>query len=227
MKTPKGNNIKLGILVTATIALFIAGIYFVGQKQQMFNSTFHISGVFKDISGLQVGNNIRFSGINVGIVDEIEQISDSTVRVGMLINKSSRKFMKKNAKAVIGSDGLMGNKMLTITPGKPGQPMLEDNDVIATVVPVSMDEIMVNIKKTSDNASMITEDLSVIIGSIRQGKGTMGKIMMDSSFAKNIDKTIVNIKQGTSGFKQNMDAASNSFLLRGFLKKKKKKENRD
>jgi phospholipid/cholesterol/gamma-HCH transport system substrate-binding protein len=59
---------------------------------------------------------------------------------------------------------------------------------------------------------------------IREGRGTVGKLLMDSSFARNIDKTIVNIKQGTSGFKQNMDAASHNFLLRGFLKKKKKKE---
>ena len=86
----------------------------------MFSSTFQISGIFKDISGLQVGNNVRFSGINVGVVEDIQQVTDSTVKVDMQIDEHTRKFMKKNAKAIIGSDGLMGNKIISILPGSPG-----------------------------------------------------------------------------------------------------------
>jgi len=222
MSTSNGNNLRLGIFVSASIVLLIAGIYFVGQRQQLFSRTFHISAIFRNIDGLMIGNNVRFSGINVGIIDGIEQISDTTVRVDMEINDQTRKFIKKSAKAIIGSDGLMGNKILTIVPGPYSKQEISNNDVIETVQPVSMDEIMTRIKVTSDNASIITGDLAVIIRNIRDGKGTIGKIMMDSSFARNIDKTLVNIKQGTSGFKQNMDAASHNVLLRGFLKKKKK-----
>ena len=76
MEKKTGNKIKLGGFVTICVILFIAGIYFIGQRQQMFSSTFQISGIFKDISGLQVGNNVRFSGINVGIVENIKQITD-------------------------------------------------------------------------------------------------------------------------------------------------------
>jgi phospholipid/cholesterol/gamma-HCH transport system substrate-binding protein len=224
MKATSGNNLKLGIFVSVSVLLFIAGIYFVGQRQQLFSSTFHVSAIFRDINGLQVGNNIRYSGINVGVIDDIQQITDSTVRVDMEINEETRKFIKKNAKAIIGSDGLMGSKLLLIVPGAYGQPALSDNDILQTTQPVSMDEIMLKIKETSDNAAIITGDLAAIISNIRDGKGTLGKIMMDSAFAQNIDRTIVNIKQGTGGFKQNMDAAGHSILLRGFLKKKKKKK---
>src|ERR1035437_7874398 len=132
MKKKTGNKIRLGIFVFIGITLFIAGIYFIGQRQQLFSSTFHVSGIFKDISGLQVGNNVRFSGINVGIVDDIQQITDSTVKVDMLVEARTRKFIKKNAKAIIGSDGLMGNKIVLIVPGTAGQPELSDNDIIET-----------------------------------------------------------------------------------------------
>ena len=115
MEKKTGHKIKLGIFVSISIALFISGIYFIGQRQQLFGSTFRISGIFKDISGLQIGNNVRFSGINVGIIENIQQITDSTVRVDMMIEEHSRKFIKKNAKAIIGSDGLMGNKILIIS----------------------------------------------------------------------------------------------------------------
>jgi phospholipid/cholesterol/gamma-HCH transport system substrate-binding protein len=222
MKKTKGNKIKLGVFVTISVALLVTGIYFIGQKQQLFSHTFQVSGVFKDISGLQVGNNVRFSGINVGIVEDIAQISDSTVQVDMQVDEKTRKFIKKNAKAVIGSDGLMGNKIVVIIPGPAGMQELANNDFITTVQPVNIDEILSNLKITSNNMADITFDLAGIMKNIHEGKGTIGELFMDSSMAKNVNQAFVNIKQGAGGFKNNMDAAGHSFLLRGFLKKKDK-----
>jgi phospholipid/cholesterol/gamma-HCH transport system substrate-binding protein len=222
MQKSTGNKIKLGIFVSVSVTLFIIGIYLIGQQKQLFSNTFQVSGIFKDIGGLQIGNNVRFSGINVGIIDNIEQISDTTVKVDMLINEDSKKFMKKNAKAIIGSDGLMGNKIVLIIPGTFGQKEIADNDIIETVVPVTMDDILIKIKVSSDNAANITDNLSAITQNIREGKGTIGKLFMDSTLAKNVDQALINIKQGAGGFKQNMTAASHNFLLKGFFKKRKK-----
>ncbi len=224
MEKTSGHKIKLGILVTISVALFIAGIYFIGNRQQLFNSTFRISGIFKDISGLQVGNNVRFSGINVGIIEDIQQITDTSVQVDMLIDEESRKFIKKNAKANIGSDGLMGSKILIITAGKEGAKPMVNNDFIETRQPINMDEIFLKLKMTGDNAASITGDLAAIMENIRSGKGTIGKLFMDTTFAENLDKTLINIKQGSSGFKKNMDAASHNVLLNGFMNKKEDKK---
>ena len=226
MKNTPGNKLRLGIFVTASLALFTLAIYFIGQRQQLFSDSFHLSVVFKDISGLQGGNNVRFSGINVGIVEDIEQITDSTVRINMRVIAKAQKFIKKNARATIGSDGLMGNKIIVISPGTADGRVIGDNDTLTAMQAVSMDEIMVKIKVTADNAAVITGGLASIVENISGGRGTIGKLFMDTVFAKNIDNSIINIKQGTRGFQQNMDAAGNSFLLRGFFKKKNKdKEN--
>ncbi len=218
------NKIKLGIFITIGIALFFAGIYFIGETKKLFSSTFRISAMFKDVNGLQVGNNVRFAGINVGTIEAIEIITDTMVKVDMIVDVSTQKFIKKDAKAIIGSDGLMGNKIMNLSPGTTGKPIIENNDLIGTTIPVSMDDMLLKLKATGDNAALITEDLAAIMGNIRSGKGTIGKLFMDTVFAENLDKTIVNVKQGTKGFKQNMDAAKNSFLLRGFFKKKDKKK---
>jgi phospholipid/cholesterol/gamma-HCH transport system substrate-binding protein len=224
MQKASTNKIKLGIFVSLGFVTFTAGIYFIGKKQQLFSNTFQIRGVFKDISGLQIGNNVRFSGINIGVIGDIEQITDTTVQVDMMVNENARKFMKKNAKAIIGSDGLMGNKLVLILPGKTGEKTLVDNDLIETVQPVTLDDILLKIKITTDNTANITNDLSMISKNIREGKGTIGKLFMDSTFAEDVDQTLVNIKQGAGGFKQNMNAASKSFLLKGFFKKKSDKK---
>lgn len=220
MATETSQHIKLGIFVTAGILLFATGIYFIGDAKQLFSHTFGMSAMFNNVNGLQVGNNVRFAGINVGTIENIEIISDTSVRVDMVVAVSTQRFIKKDAKAIIGSDGLMGNKILNLSAGTKGHAQVEDQDIIGTTVPVSFDEMLLNLKKTTDNATAISSDMADIISNIHSGKGTIGKLFMDTVFAENLDKTIVNVKQGTKGFKQNMDAAQKSFLLRGYFKKK-------
>lgn len=224
MKKEKGSSIKLGLFVTIGLVLFIAGLYFVGQRKQLFNSSFRVTAIFNNISGLQVGNNVRFSGITVGIVENIEQISDTSVRVDMLIDHGTKKFIKKDARAIIGSDGLMGNKIVQIVPGTTGQKEIEDNDVIKSDVPIDMDDIMEKLQVTTENAATITSNLAEITTSLKDGNGTIGMLLMDTTFAQTLQATLNNINAGAGGFKQNMDAAGKSIFLRGKIDKKEEKE---
>src|ERR1044072_5212906 len=222
MKKHAKNNLRLGILVSVALFLLIAGLYFIGSRQQLFGSTLRLGGIFKDISGLQVGNNVRFSGLTVGTVEDITQVNDSSVMVEMLIDADSRKFIKKDAKAIIGSDGLMGNKIVVISPGTGNKQVIQNNDIIQTAVPINMDDILSKLKITSDNAANITSNLSSISDNIREGKGTIGMLLMDTTFSNDLAAAMKNIRAGAGGFKQNMDAASKSFLLRGHIRNQKK-----
>ena len=224
MENKNGNKITLGIFVSVGIVLLIICIYFIGAKQQLFNQTFQISALFRDVNGLQVGNNVRFSGINVGVVGDVEIVSDTTVRVDFNIDENSRKFIKEDAQITIGSDGLMGNKIAIIIPGHINKKIIKDNDFVKTSVPVSIDDILIKLHATTKNTAEITEDLAVIMNNIRSGKGTIGKLFMDTVFSNNIDQTLVNLKHGAGDFDQNMKAASHNILLRGYFKKKKEKE---
>jgi phospholipid/cholesterol/gamma-HCH transport system substrate-binding protein len=211
MKKNISKKVRLGMFVSLGITVFILGIYFIGERQQLFRKSFHVSGVFKDVAGLQAGGNVRFSGINVGTIEDISIISDSSVKVDILINESTRKFIKKDAVASIGSDGLMGNKILIISPGVGGKKEIEDNDVVRTVQPIDMDDIMISLKTTIDNTSHITGDLSKITNNIQSGKGTIGRLFMDQTVAQNFDSSIVNLKQGLTGLNNLVIGAKSSF----------------
>ena len=211
MKKDITNKIKLGIFISLGIAVFIVAIYFIGEGQQLFRSTFRISGVFRDVAGLQAGNNVRLSGINVGTVENIVLVSDTSVRVDILIDEITRKFIKKDAVASIGSEGLIGNKVLIINPGTGKKMIIENNDIIKTVQPINMDDIFISLKTTIDNSSNITGDLSRITSSIESGKGTIGKLLMDQSLAQEFDSSIVNLKQGSEGLKNLIDDAKSGF----------------
>jgi phospholipid/cholesterol/gamma-HCH transport system substrate-binding protein len=213
MKNTTSNKVRLGMFVSLGITLFIIGVYFIGERQQLFRSTFRLSGVFRDVSGLQAGNNVRLAGINVGSVDNIRIVSDTSIRVEIVIDEETRKYIKKDAIASIGSEGLMGNRILIINPGTGGKMQIENNDIVTTVQPVNMDEIMASLKTTIDKTSSITSDLSKITNNIQSGKGTIGRLLMDPSLARNFDSSIVNLKRGSEGLKTLMDSAKSSFAV--------------
>ena len=85
---------RLGLFITGGLALFIVAIFIIGKQQNLFNPIFKLTTTFYNVSGLQVGSNIRFSGIDVGTVDNIKLINDSTVQVDMLIKKDIQQFIK-------------------------------------------------------------------------------------------------------------------------------------
>ena len=208
MKKNISSKIRLGIFISLGIAVFIVAIYFIGEKQQLFRSTFRVSGVFKDVGGLQAGNNVRLSGINIGTIDNVTIISDTSVRVDIVIDESTRRFIKKDAVASIGSEGLMGNKALIISPGTGDKKIIEDNDIIATIQPTDIDAILKSLKTTIDNTSAITGALAKIATNIESGKGTIGRLMMDKEWRQNFETTIINLKEGSDGFRVLMDKAN-------------------
>ncbi|MFC2096340.1 MlaD family protein [Bacteroidota bacterium] len=99
MRDTKKHNIRLGFFVAIGILFFILGIYYIGSQVNIFSKNFQISGIFTDISGLKVGNNARFSGINIGTVSKVEIITDSLVRVDVSIQENVRKFIRKDSRA--------------------------------------------------------------------------------------------------------------------------------
>jgi phospholipid/cholesterol/gamma-HCH transport system substrate-binding protein len=215
-----GNTIRLGIFVTAGFILLIAAIYLIGNRQHMFSKTIKISGLFRDISGLQVGNNVRFSGINVGIIEDIIIVSDSMVRVDMVLEQKTQKFIKVDALAVIGSEGLMGNKVLNITPGTHNKKMIKNNGIINTRQLVSIDDIMVKMDSVAANAVFITSDLKGVLANLHAGKGTLGKLFMDDDMANTLDNTLSNVEKGTHTLNEDLEALQSNFLFKKGFKKK-------
>ena len=113
-------KVRLGMFVAGGLALFVLAIFIIGKQKNLFNPVFKITSTFYNVSGLQVGNNIRFSGINVGTVNNISIVNDSTVSVEMLIRKNVRQFIKSDCEVAMGSEGLIGDRLLIITQGSTG-----------------------------------------------------------------------------------------------------------
>lgn len=224
MSKESGFTWKLGLFVTIGSLLFIATIYFVGKQQNLFGDTFNLNSKFKTVSGLKVGNNVRFSGINVGTISAIELVNDSAVVVRFILDKEVQKFIKTDAKASIGSDGLMGDKVLTIYPGTSSQKVIQNNSSIASIQAIEIEDIMKGVKTTVDNAAVITDQLAEFSYKLNNGKGTLSKLLADEEMGEKLDASLSNLESGTKGFSDNMEAAKHNFLLKGYFNKKQKAE---
>ena len=191
---------KLGMFVCLGLTLFIFTIYFIGKSQNLFGSTFRLNSTFSDVSGLKVGNNVRFSGINVGTVKEIAFVSDSAVVVSLVIKEEIHQYIKSDAVGSIGSDGLMGDKVLIIAPGTSSNTIVKDNDMIKSTKAVEMEDIMKSIKLSADNAGIITNQLAIFTSKMNNNNGVLSKLMTDETFSNSLTKTLTNLESTTDEF---------------------------
>jgi phospholipid/cholesterol/gamma-HCH transport system substrate-binding protein len=142
----------------------------------------------------------------------------------MVIQKKAQKFIKKDAKASISSEGLMGDKVIAIVAGTAGQSPVREGDTIGSIKPIETDQIISSLKVSADNASVITGNLADITSRINSGKGALGKLLKDTSLSSNISSTMKNLKKSSEGLNENMEAAKHNFLLRGYFRKKEKEK---
>jgi phospholipid/cholesterol/gamma-HCH transport system substrate-binding protein len=193
MEKTASQKIRLGLFVVIGLSLFVLTIYFIGSKQQMFGKTESLTAVFDNVSGLQLGNNVRYSGINVGTVRSIEIVNDSTINVAMEIDRTVFPHMKKNAIATIGSDGLVGSVIINIIPGKGEALPVQPGDFIKSNNRIRTDDMLSTLNVTNENAAQLTADLLKITNDINNGKGTIGVLLRDSAMANDLKATIHNL----------------------------------
>ncbi|MEO7311285.1 MAG: MlaD family protein [Chitinophagaceae bacterium] len=200
MNKEKGYSWKLGMFVIIGLLLFVVAIYLIGKQKNLFGSTFHLKTEFKSVSGLQIGNNVRFSGINVGTVDNIMLTTDTSVLVDLVIRKDVQQFIKSDARASIGSDGLMGDKVLTINAGTGSNPVVKDNDMIGAETAIEMDDLMASVKTSVDNAGIITHELALFSTKMNSSNGALGKLINDEGFSNNLAATLTNLQHSSGEF---------------------------
>ncbi|WP_018617147.1 MlaD family protein [Segetibacter koreensis] len=195
MQTSVSKKLKIGLFTVAGILLFVIGVFVIGSKKNMFSDTFMIYGTFNNVGGLEVGNNIRFAGINVGTIEEVSIVSDTMIRVDMRMKEKVRPFLKEDAMASISSDGLMGDKLITIRSGFSNElKILTNGSRILTANPVDFDKVIGTFTKVADNANIITGELANMAVQIRKGNGTISKLLYTDDLSKSLEGTATNAK---------------------------------
>lgn len=193
MSKKYGEHFKLGVFVFIGLLGLVFVLYALGNKQNMFGKSVEVQAYFKNVSGLKPGNNVQFAGINVGTVRKLELVSDTTVLITLDLEKKGTQYLKKNDIATIGSDGLMGNKILIILPGPSGGAPLAGGDFLETREPINMDEMMRTLNETNRNVAVLSEKFKEMVIRLSENEELWG-LIEDPALPANIRSTVSNIK---------------------------------
>ena len=179
-------------MLVGTVFLIVA-MYFIGAKQSLFTDTFKISVDFQNVDGLLPGNNVRFAGIDVGTVDDIEILNDTSIKVTLRIENKYREYIKKNALANIGTDGLMGNKLVNINSARQPGVTIEEGDMLKSIRPVETDAMLRTLNRTNEDVSTIARNLRILTERVNNSN-MLWSILADSTVAENVRNAIVSIR---------------------------------
>jgi phospholipid/cholesterol/gamma-HCH transport system substrate-binding protein len=186
-------NIRLGLFVIVGIALFLTSVFYIGSEKNVFNKTFMVSAIFKNVEGLTEGDNVWLSGVKIGTVRNVTIISEGQVVVSLSLKDKQNEFIKKNATAFIGSDGLVGSKIVVIRPGNASD-IIQDNDTINSLSPTDTQELINIARDVGANTRSLTDDLKLIAARINKGEGIVGELLNDGELSRDLRETINSLK---------------------------------
>jgi phospholipid/cholesterol/gamma-HCH transport system substrate-binding protein len=132
--------------------------------------------------------------------------------VEMSLKKNVNQFIKSDCKVAIGSEGLIGDKLLIITQGSADASVAKDGQQLVSREPIETDDIISSLKMTAGNAENISRQLSDFMFKINSKGGTIGRLILDSSIALNLDQTMINLRNSSKGLDENMNAAAKDLL---------------
>jgi phospholipid/cholesterol/gamma-HCH transport system substrate-binding protein len=211
---------RLGLFIVGALAILVAGVFLIGSRESMFQSTYRVNADFRNVAGLADGADVRVGGLHQGTVKHIQLPNrpDGQVVVSMDLQKASHDVLKKDSVAAIKSDGLIGDKYVEISFGTDNAAQLKSGDTIASEPPMDMSNLVKKADQLLDSAKSGVADLNgtasnlkSISAKIDEGKGTVGELINDKTIYQKVNA-------GATALNENMEALKHNFLLRGFFK---------
>jgi len=192
----------VGIFIFLGLAIFIWTVLTLGSQKNTFQKSITVKTYFQNVNGLQKGNNVWFSGVKVGTIEDVALIGNGKVQVIMNIDEKAVTYIHKNAKAKLSTDGLIGNKIIEIYDGSSQAPAISNGDVLNNQELLSTDQMMATLSKNNDNLLAITANLKVISNKMAEGEGSVGKLLNDETFADALIKTVETLHSASANLQQ-------------------------
>jgi phospholipid/cholesterol/gamma-HCH transport system substrate-binding protein len=207
-ETTHRHSIVVGLFVLLGLAILVAGVLLIGNLDRSFQDKVKVVTYFDDVSGLQKGNYIWFSGVRIGTVKSLRILESSGVEVVMDIESKIKQNIHKDSRVKLGSDGLIGNRILIIYGGTQNFRSIEDGDTLLFEKILAADDLITTLQQSNENLKAITGDFKIISRKLVDGEGTLGKLLNDNSLYENINSTVASLQGASVKARQLMTSLS-------------------
>ena len=216
MPKEKSLEFKVGFFVLLAL-MGLAGFIFSITDSPIFEGGKTLKAVFNFANGLKKSAPVRIAGVDQGIVKEIglffdTQENKTKAEIALWVKKDVR--IPKDSTIMINQLGLMGEKYIEITPGVDTQTFLQEGQTIVGIDPIAQEAIaqkvmeaatgldkMISDEKTKnslnatlENLSLVTGNLRDITSSVKDGKGTLGRILYDERLYDDLQGLTADLK---------------------------------
>ena len=197
MKKQLINNTKLGLFVLTGLLFLMILLYMIGRNRSLFGSNYLLKTRFENVQGLIPGNNVRYAGIQAGTVKKLQILNDTTVEVTMIVDTKMEDIIRKDAITSIGTDGLVGNKVVNIVPGELNAPIAKNGDLLTSKRPIDTEEILSTLSQTNNDVAIIVSGLKNTVERINNSSA-LWDLLSDDQMVNNIKISAKNIQLATS-----------------------------
>ncbi|HET6256018.1 MAG TPA: MlaD family protein [Puia sp.] len=204
-ETNNRRKVGVGLFILLGLAILLTGVMVIGAQHKAFTKSIRLNVVFDDVNGLQAGNNVWLSGMKVGTVRKVSFYGRSQVEVILNIERDAQPHIRKDAKAQISTDGLVGNKIVVLTGGSDSAPVVADNDRLLSQQQAGLGEMMGKLQgmmgtlqESNGNLLAITGNLKTISEKLKTGQGSLGELLNDPSFAEALRGSLGNLRAATA-----------------------------
>ena len=200
--SPNKRAVIVGSFIFIGLLLLVVCVLIIGNLHDTFKRKTEIVTLFDDVSGLQVGNNIWFSGVKIGTVSSLKFYADRKVKVLMKVEDKAVPYIHHDAFVKLSTDGLIGNKILVIYGGSSRTPQISEGDTLRVEKTFSSDEMINTLQANNKNLLEITNDFKIISHKIASGEGTVGKLIGDNSLYAHLDSATLSLQNASIQAKQ-------------------------
>lgn len=206
----------------AVLALAGFGLYQVAGRQWQVQPTFHVRARFAKIGGLEVGHRVRIQGIDAGVVERIVPPAEPghAVELVLRVDERLKHLVRADAVARIVSEGMVGARVIELSPGRPDAPPLGEHDAISSEPPLELSDLIKNASASLarlDAAATAAErglgELTAIASSIRRGEGSAGKLIRDESAYQSLLELAHRGERSLTALDENLTALKQTWPL--------------
>lgn len=189
------DQLKVGSLILLAFIVMIIAAVRLGQAANLFQERYELVTLLPNANGLREGGTVTVAGQLSGIVKQIEFLpadGDTTqnLKITMDVDERVREQIRTDSRAKLRTMGLLGDKVLDISPGTVPNAILDEGDTLEVEPSLDYEQVLAQAAGAVGDMVQLTADLRSITGGLVRGEGTMGQLLSNRTLYDELAETL-------------------------------------
>jgi phospholipid/cholesterol/gamma-HCH transport system substrate-binding protein len=189
------DQLKVGSLILVALIVMGVALYKLGKAVNLFSKRYELQAYLKEAGGLRLGGGVMVAGQLAGTIKEISLLPVDmdtlrNVKLVIAIDQKMKPQVRGDSKARVKTLGLLGDKIIDISPGTPRTSPLEDGDTLRVSEALDYEQILTKAASAVDDVVALAHDMSTLTRSLVSGRGTIGQLLTNPALYNQLESTL-------------------------------------